>query len=337
MAIRSPLRVSQTRVGTWRDCHAKYYYRYVMKLRRKRKERPLVFGSIVHQMVEADANGENPFELLNEIEKSQGKMFRSMADEYGNLIDDVHDIMTDYWKYWGDGVEYIGIKKKYSEFTFEVEIDKATKQRRAIVLIGKIDNFAKTPNKLRWLVEHKTGKNIPNEDHRWKSIQAALYIRVAETVGIKVDGTLWDFIRSKPPTKPKLKKDGELSLRELDTLPSRIDRMFDEENLDKKQPTYKTLMDRAEENRPNYFQRVFTPTKKKVVDRLFDDFMISAREIADHDEDVPRDMNIGRHCEWCSFEPICRATLRAYDVDFVIKADYVVSEGHEDEEPDLEA
>lgn len=324
-----PLRVSQSKVGVWRKCHAAFYYRYDLKLRKKRKERPLVFGDIVHQMIEVDANGGDPFKRLEEIEKSQGKMFRSMEEEYGALIEDVEDIMTDYWGFWDHELEYLEFNKKRSEFTFEVEVDKD------ILLIGKIDNLGRT-KKLKWLVEHKTGKSVPNEDHRWKSIQSAIYIRVAEMIGIKVDGTLWDFIRSKPPGRPKILKKGDLSTREVDTLPSRITRFYEEQERDQRGDEYRNLIKRAEANRTNYFQRIFTPTKKKVVDLLFDDFIVSAREIADRKPNI-RDRNIGRHCDWCTFESICRAELRGADVDFVIKSDYVVSGPHEEEEPDFEA
>jgi hypothetical protein len=78
-----------------------------------------------------------------------------------------------------------------------------------------------------------------------------------------------------------------------------------------------------------YFDRVYTPTKKKVVDFLFGEFIETAHEIEELHGKSKR-MTIGRHCDWCDYEAICRARLQGSDVDYVIEHDYTTRP--EDEE-----
>jgi hypothetical protein len=73
---------------------------------------------------------------------------------------------------------------------------------------------------MNWLLEHKNHKSFPNADHRWRNLQSSVYIRFIEMMGWwKVEGTLWDYIRSKPPTRPQILKSGGVSSRDLDSLP----------------------------------------------------------------------------------------------------------------------
>lgn len=325
-------KVSQSKVNTWLRCKLAANYKYVEKLAKKKKPRPLVFGTIAHEMVEANANGDDPFEVLEKIDQEQGKMFRSEREEYGNLIEDVTNIMSEYFSFWDPkSLRFIRHNKKSAEHVFEVDIGDD------IIATGKLDGIGVTPNKLRWLVEHKSGRNLPNEDHRWRNLQSNLYIEIMEILGLKpVDGTCWDYIRSKPPTKPQLKKDGTLSTRKLDTLPSAVLSTMKELKIPTNDPTAKAILKEATTNRRNYFQRIFTPVKPKVKEKIFKEFFEAARDMRDNlGKKVFR--HFGRHCEWCEYEGLCRAELTGGDVDFLIAKDYTTIKKPADYEPDFEA
>lgn len=331
-------KVSQSKVKCWRQCRQRYWYRYVEKLRRKLIPRPLQFGRMVHEMIEAEANGKDPMRHLNKISQRDDKMFRSQREEYGEIVQDTRWIMSEYFHYWDSQsdkrIEYVEMKGKSSEHSFELEIPKGK-----IVITGKIDNLARRPsNKTRWLAEHKSGKRIPNDDHRWRQLQSALYIRVVDMLGLpKLDGTLWDYIRSKPPSKPQVLKTGKMSARALDTLPVTVVDTLRKEGLDPKDKRFGPLMKMAEDNRRTYFQRVFTPVKENVVDFLYDDFLRSAREMAETHGDEDRvSMTIDRHCDWCEYEGLCRAKLQDLDIDFLKKKDYTIHEKQPAEEIDFE-
>lgn len=320
-------RTSQSKVNTYRKCHYAYHLRYNRKLRKKVKARPLVFGGLVHKLIEAHINGDDPWKLFEKIKKEQGKTFRILAEEYGEILEDVHIIMMDYFDYWKkDDVQYVEINGKKSEFLFEVEVEKG------IIAVGKIDGIAKA-KKMRWLAEHKTGRQLPNEDHRWRQIQSSVYLRIMEMAKLpRVEGIMWDYIRSKSPTEPQILKDGSVTKRALDTLPSKIAAFL--KKGDHKTANFAHLISAAYDNRKEYFQRKFSAIKKNVVDEVFQDFVDTSIEMS---TSTARDKHIGRHCDWCEYEKLCRAELQDLDVKFVRSTEYEVSKKHEDEEPDIEA
>lgn len=323
-------RVSQSKVNTWRRCRRAYWYKYVEKLRRKRVSRPLKFGRIVHSMIEGYANSDDPMKVLAQIAKREAKMFRSQEEEWGDLIEDIRVIMTDYFEFHDPkSLTYIRMKGKSSEFTFEVEI------ANGILATGLLDNLGKAKG-LRWLVEHKTFNQMPNDDHRWRNLQGALYLKINDMLKLpKLDGIVWDYIRSKPPSTPQILKNGQVSARALDTLPTRV-REFAAENKLSLKGKYAQLIKSAEANRSKYFQRIFTPVKQKLVDTLFEDFVETAKEMKNLHGNV-KERHIGRHCDWCEFEGLCRGELMGLDVKFIKAKEYEVSDYKgSKEEPDFE-
>lgn len=312
-------KVSQSKVKAWRKCRQAYYYRYVESLRKKVKARPLTFGSLVHEMIEAHASGEDAFRVLAVAERKQGKLFRAEYELYGNIIDDVRIIMTDYFAHHKrDDITYLPINGQLAEHKFEVPIGDG------IVATGLVDAYA-TKNKLRWMVEHKTfGKQMPDEDARWRDLQSSVYIRIGEMLGWpRVDGLLWDYIRSKPPQAPAFLKNGKVARRLIDTLPTKIIE-FVAQNKKQVGGDATRLLSMARKNETRYFRRIFVPTKPDVIGKVFADFTETAREMRDlHGKRRAR--TIDRHCSWCDFEGLCRAELRGGDVDFLKEKDFEVS------------
>lgn len=314
-------KVSNSKIKTWRRCHYAAWLKYGEKLRKRLKSRPLTFGELAHKMIEYDAQDDDPMEVLEQLNPQALKLFEAERDLYGNLLEDLACIMGEYFRYWrgtDHELEYIPFRGRYAEHSFEIEAGDG------IVITGKIDAFARTSNRLWWLVEHKTFTNMPNEDQLWRNLQSSLYVRVAEMLGLRVDGTCWDYIRSKPPAWPKLLKNGTVAKRGIDTLPRRVKAFAKMHRV--KIP--ESLMESATKNRERYFSRIFTPTKPAVVDKVYADFLETAREMRDC-FGKSRTKNIDRHCDWCEFESICRAELRGDDVDFVKKREFYVGEQEE--------
>lgn len=309
--------VSQSKVKTFRRCHMAYHLRYVRKLRKKTKSRALQFGTIIHEMLERYINAEDPFEYLDELEQNVQtmKLFAQEREEYGDILSDCRAIITDYMDYW-DAEEIIFMRKKRrsAEFTFEIEIIPD------VVWNGKIDAIGVTPNKLRWLVEHKTYSRRPSDDDRWRNLQSVTYFRANDILGWPaLDGCLWDYVKSKPPAIPGLLKDESLSQKRIDTLPAVVYQLLDQREESPDQ--YPQLIKMAEENRSQYFHRVHTPVNRSVADLVFEDFENTIKRMVDQGESC-RDRNIDRHCGWCDYEAICRAELQGLDVDYVIEREY---------------
>lgn len=321
--------VSQSKVKTWRKCRKAYHLKYVEKLKQRKIKRPFKFGSIVHQMLEAHANADDPFEILDTISFKEAKLFAAEKELYGNIVQDIGIIMEEYFKFYPENhLVPLRKNKRSAEHPFEIEIEKGLSFK------GVIDEVDKTPNGLKWLTDHKTFTRLPNEDHRWKNLQSAVYLRAVQMNGWwdNLAGTCWNYVRSKPPTRPQILKSGKLSEKNIDTLPSVVHSVLKENKL--KPANYSKLIQSAEQNRNNYFFRIFTPISNRVVDKVFNGFVDTAREIVEH-HGYKFDMNIDRHCDFCDYESICRAELTGSDVDFVKEREYyedATKELDEDEE-----
>lgn len=315
-------KVSQSKVKTYRKCNYAYYLRYVEHLKKNKKPRPLMFGSIVHEMHDAHSNGDDPFKVLDAWYKKEHKLFRTELEEYGNIIEDIRLLYKEYLithpeKEW----TVIRIKKKNAEHEFEVPLN------NNILFVGKIDKVVKAKD-MRWLAEHKTFNRMPDENARWRSVQSASYIAAMRIMGWpEVDGTVWDYFSSKPPTEPEILKNGQLSTRNINTLPSKVlEFVKNKDNqIDKNDKNVQVLLKKATANRKDYFPRVYNLIKPRVVNAIMVD-LISTAEQMRKDHGNRKEKNIEAHCGWCDYELLCRAELTGMDVKSIKQRNYHVEE-----------
>jgi hypothetical protein len=277
-----------------------------------------MFGTIVHNICEADFERQNWEEVLDHIDLTQGAMFRREREMYGNIVEDIRFIMRDYFDYWNeDHPNYVRPIKhdgRRSEHEFRIELD------HGIWFTGKIDAVVKS-KKMRWVMEHKTFSRMPSEDERWRSVQAAVYFRALEEMGFdSIDGVLWDYVSSKPLNVPgELTPTGKISQRAIDSLPSRIRAWIKEEGHNKKD--FAKLLSDAVDNRRNRFIRLYSPVKRPVVNMIWTDFVDTSREIAET-FGKKKDQNIGRQCSWCDYQALCKAEATGSDVDWLLEREY---------------
>lgn len=309
-------KVSQTKVRKFRTCRRAYYLSYVDGFQKIVKARPLRFGSIIHEMLEVFAEGKDPFAVLNKIGKENKKLFADERELYGNIIEDIRIIMENYFRiYTKKSLMFLKYQGKTAEHELEVEIG------NDFLFVFRVDHFGKTENNLRWLVENKTFSRKPSEDQRWRDLQTCMYIKACDMLGItKLNGVLWNYIKSKAPTRPEALKDGiHLSKRKIDTLPETVRAVMKEHGL--KDKDCKEQIEQAKYNVNSYFDRVFTPVVPQVVDILYNEFMETCLDIRDQHGELS-DRNIGQHCGWCEFEPLCRTELTGGDLDYVKEHEY---------------
>jgi len=322
------IKVSQSKVRQYRECRRKFFYAHVMNIERKRLPRPLAFGKISHKMKETMAAGKDPFTVLDEIPRQDLDAYANDPEKYGDIITDLEYIYEAYLEYWKDDpLVFLKHDGRSAEFPFEISIGDD------ITVKGTIDAVTKH-RKMNWLTEHKNHKSIPNDDERWRSLQSVVYIKVIKYLGWwkNIEGTCWDYIRSKAPSRPQLLKDGSISQRRIDTLPNVVRETLSKY---KNKPGYKSLVDSAVLNMPTYFQRVYTPTKSQVIDQVWTDFLTTAKEMRDANLLTPPVRTIARHCGWCQFEPLCRASLTGGDEDYLIEHEYMPSTYGEQHEEDI--
>lgn len=301
-----------------------YHNKYALGLQKKKIKRPFMFGRIVHEICEADLKGKDWTKVLKKIDLDNTKLFKREIEMYGNIIEDIHDIMLDYFDFWGkEAKPVMGPDGELAEHEFRIELFPG------VWFTGRIDAILKA-KKMLWLGEHKTFARMPSEDERWRNVQSAVYFKALQKLGYKpIDGVLWDYVSSKVPMFPEQKlQSGKFSQARLNTIPARIDRWIKDEGL--KKADYSKIRDEAFDNRRNWFIRVYSPVKPGIVDMIWDNFLETAREIAEQ-HGRKTQQNIGRHCSWCDFAPLCKAELTGADPDWLIEREYT-TEAQRDED-----
>ena len=310
---------SQSKIKAWRKCRAYYDYLVNQNLEPRKPPRPFLFGTIVHEVLEKGKAG--MLDVLQNYADEMGELFIEEQEYYGDILNDIHDIMTEYFiRYGKDEYEiYRADKIDFVEMQIVVPIG------QGVIFKGRIDKVVTKKNR-RYLVEHKTFKRLPDENHRWRDIQTAIYSTALANYGHPIDGILWNYICSKPPTMPKLNKDGSISNRPIVTLPTTVRRFAKNSGI--KVP--EKLMDQAQESIDRYFHRFLYPSNPRVNSLVLRDFLDTANEIKEFSHDSTT-MTIAQHCSFCQYEPICRAKLGGLDETFIIKKQFKVGDRFADQ------
>lgn len=301
---------SQSKVKTWRRCRKAFDYRYNQGLNRRTSPVALMRGVTLHGMLEAAIKGEDPFESLKEYEEQYKKLWDDERESYPEP-QELKSMFHRYQAHWAnDGLDYGG--------RAEIEI---TAEHRGIKFKGIIDALPDDAQGRRWLCDHKTHKVLPDEHTRFSDIQTVLYYWAMRENAEKVDGILWDYIRTKPPAIPEQLKSGGLSKRknmdtDADTYLAEIHRL----GLD--EADYADILAQVSKN--TFFRRIYLPTpNEELINSVVTDFFDSCEEILEAKHYA---RNMTRDCKSCSYYQVCSAEVRGLDSSFIRKQLFTVRE-----------
>lgn len=313
-------RISQSKYKTYLECKNKYYYRHVEKLTRRSPANPLVRGKIIHEMIEAQVNGKDPWKAWAASQKEYAKLFTQEREEYGDIPGEIEVLMSGYFDWFKrDPLIYYEVNGAYAEHFFRVPLVEN------IVLEGTMDSLAHTKDKRFWLVEHKSHKSLPKGDIKYSDIQSSIYTWVAPQVGLpKPDGVMWNYIRYKAPTIPEPLKNGEMSrAKSIDTTWAVYREALVDNNLDPKD--YKDVEAMLKGKEGDFYVRVGLPINKTIQATILDEVKTTALEMRDN-AGKNRVRTIDQHCTYCEFYELCQAELRGLDADFIRKKRFKVEE-----------
>lgn len=335
--MSQPFKVSHSKVRTWRRCRYLYHLKYVERLRRKTKGRPLMFGSFVHDALEEYHLTGSFKKTLKKYKDELSKVFEEERIELGieNLVEEGTAITKGYIKnYEDDDLVY-----KAVELEIEVPLVIGPNGEVLILFVGKVDGLVSEGNSDGiWVFERKSAKRIPDEGVRLSDIQTVLYWwalphakmkQGRKLVPIPVPrGVIWDYVRSKAPSIPKPLKSGELSKAKIDTtrevyLQAILDNDLDPDD-------YEDMLASLVGKEEDFFRRIKLPFSKTMADQVLDDFRSTAIEMSLL-HGISKDRNLTKDCSWCEFNTLCQASLRGLDTDIMLKKDYEVRPRDEEE------
>lgn len=326
------LRVSHSRIKNWRRCHAKHHYQYVQNLRKNKPPTALFVGTGIHAMLEAHLQGKDWRVEHAKFKTEFDKLFIEEKEELGDLPGDVEQIITGYIeRYKNDLLIYVPRHRgKRVEIPVHVDLDARTK------FTGRIDAFPVNPFGEHWVMDHKSCKNIPDEDSRYSDLQMVFYCWLLPQLGYpKPHGVIWDYIRKKVPTRPEVLKSGQLSMnKSIDTTYEvYMQTVYEKLGVDAL-TRYEEFAQQFKGRAEKFYRRIYLPDPSPVlIENVVRDMRVTVEEIRAHGAtDMTR--NMGRDCKQCSYYNLCQAEVRGLDTEYMRKTEYTIKDdydGHSDE------
>lgn len=205
-------------------CPNQARYKYAERLKPKyvnEGDKPLRRGTWFHALLEEHYAGRSWQERHRELCRDFSLLFDEEKDHLGDLPAEMLALMRSYlWHYGADKSDPLhGWEVKGTELTMECAWPDSKDGKD--VYRCRLDMMMHDPLWGLLIGDHKTHKTLPNTGFRLLDAASALYIWCAWENGYDVQGFLWNYIRTKAPTEPKLvyvgKKNEGLSKSVTDT------------------------------------------------------------------------------------------------------------------------
>lgn len=317
---------NQSRIKVFNRCPKQYEYKYIDLLEPKRKSRPLFLGSWVHSALETHYTkgdwrvGHKLYvDQWNKLFKEEKLALQVKGKKLGAPLPElVERIIKSYlWYYRDDGWKPVMVEQ-----ILEVETPLVIKGKR-FVFKGRLDLVVEDDEGLLWLVDHKTASTIPQAtSFHAMDPQLMLYPWAAKIqYGIDLAGIVYNYVKSKPPSIPKLNKDKSLSRRKISTDYPTLVRFLKANGYD--------INDFREvliplRKKSDFLRRYRLPREPFVTKEILKDTLSTVKRI----EDTKRFVRvITRDCSrQCAYHNLCRAELNGFDTQMMRTSDFVIGE-----------
>lgn len=204
-------------------CPNQARYKYAERLKKRfitTNDKPLKRGTWFHELLEWKYAGKDWREKHKQLTRQFNGLFDEEKDALGDLPKEMVRLMKSYeWHYGADKSDpYHGWEVIGTEMTFECPWPDSKGKK---IYRCRIDMLIRDEFGDYWIVDHKTHKTLPNATFRILDAASPLYIWCVRENGYDVTGFIWNYIKVKAPTIPKLAYEGttreRLSLQKIET------------------------------------------------------------------------------------------------------------------------
>ena len=207
---RNKLEISFSRIGTWKRCLKRYFYKYVDRLSPKKRPRLPRMGNMGHEALFAHYNNEDWRKAIEKVWDEQlGNYPFPITDEQKEekeFIEKIVERYLDQHKYFRHPNEFDFIEP---ETRYSVPIPNIN----GVNLMGYMDKIIKVPGEGLWLIEHKfttvgLEKFVENLELK-EQIDYYIWAMKQMFPDEKVMGCIFNVIRLKLPGVPNVLKNGK--------------------------------------------------------------------------------------------------------------------------------
>lgn len=309
------IKVSHSRVSCYLSCPYSHYLRYVERLSKKGKSRPLSFGSDFHKLLELRGDKSKLKDGFKDIKNTYYGLSPQNQIELGdNYLDDLKTIFNDYQKVYKNH----GLPDK-TEMKFDIEMGKY--HGEPVIFTGIIDELYETESGLI-IGEHKTFTRKPDMLFIVMNTQKCLYAKAVQFLtGSLPSQVMWDYIKSTPAREPIwLEKSQKFSEAKNDYItPYSWRRACKSRGITDPSELKKGNMYSG--NVHNFFFRLTEDYIESMVDDIYASFKYIAKDIVRQGE-KNRCKHTGNNCSWCDYKQLCYAELTGGNTDYIRQKDF---------------
>jgi hypothetical protein len=304
------VKASVSKVNCALRCLQKYKYRYIENIEKIYKDARPQLGVIGHKSLEYYLSGKDWTAPIAEFEAELRKMMAEERSVYAHIPGELYRMIRGYinhWKKVDSGIKTIAV-----ELPFEVKTPKGNTYE------GVIDWVYEDAEGV-WICDHKFMKQIPNEAVRYLDAQTNLYFYAARGLGFNPIGVVFDYIRTKPPTQPKILKNGTVSKADIDTDVETYLSAIRSAGLSPKD--YMDVLEKLKHN--VFYKRTKVPKPERITKNILDDFDNTCNliQLCEANKLFPRSMNL--NCSWdCEYSELCFTEYSGVDSTFIREANY---------------
>jgi hypothetical protein len=306
------------------SCPKSAQYKYAERLKSRRltaREQPLQRGTWVHELLQAHYEGKSWQQRHAELTDKFNSLMDEEKEALGDLPSEAARLMRSYlWHYGANkddpkhGWNVLGAEMTFDAVWPDSEDGNDIYRCRVDLLVE--DEYGLL------IVDHKTHKTIPSGTFRLLDAASPLYVWAARESGYDVRGFLWNYIRVKAPTTPELvyvgKPSQRLSTKAIDTDWPTYARAIKQYELDHTAEPYRTRLRQLKAQRwmpgmpqaSPFFRRDVLEKDDDMIARVVATAMKTRdRMHADYTDFDTVERVSGRHCDWCSYRPLCETEL----------------------------
>lgn len=309
------MRGSMTKLSRVSRCFRKAYYAYVENLSKAVPHIAPATGILGHECLANLYSGKPWTDPIQKLQVDLSKVFEEERQAYAELPGEMFRLMRGYV------LAYQHADKAWKVQAVEKEF--VVKTPAGHELEGRIDLIVED-NLGRWVVDHKFVSQVPQDSIRLIDSQTALYYFADVQAGNCPVGVVFNYIRTKAPTVPKILKNGTISKAKIDTDVATYVKAIKDAGLKVEDyaDVISTLSNRA------FYARYPVPRPDSLVAQTLSDFdtwMTVMESLPPKREAWPR--SLCRNCTWdCEFWVLCQAELIGMDVTPLIDQYFVKGE-----------
>lgn len=322
--------LSYSDINTFLRCGKQYEYRSIRKLQRKRTDAVLRQGTAIHALL---MNGflalQREDDIMFGVEEQYGELLEEVmvtmpfVDEREVALDMVADSFNIVQRYF-DQADWEGWTVLHVEEEFSITIDGEE-------ITFTPDLVLRDPQGNVWIVDHKSTDTIDPAGVPFSSQQSLLYLAGVRAHYPETVGFLFNYLRKKLPTEPRLNKtktDGIYQVNDLNRIDTTYEMLLDflrteaPELLD--HPRHRERLAELRDQTDRWFATRRVLTNEAALEQMVEEtsWAVEAIHRAEETEQFIRVLRDDRgytSCSRCEFNELCAAELLDFNTEFVLR------------------